>query len=108
MINGAGGSIGTMAVQLVKSFGAEVTVVDNTAKLDMLRSIGADKTIDYTQEDFTKSGETYDVIFDVVGQKILSCSKKSLKEKGIYLLANPQPPHKYVELKFRNKKFLKI
>jgi len=90
LINGAGGSIGTMAVQLVKSFGAEVTGVDSTRKLDMLRSISADKVIDYTQEDFTKSGETYDVIFDVVGKSSFSGCIRSLKKKGIYLLANPR------------------
>ncbi len=94
LINGAGGSIGTMAVQLVKSFGAEVTVVDSTRKLDMLRSIGADHVIDYTQEDFTKNGETYDVIFDVVGKNLLSRSKKSLKKEGFYLLSNPKPRQK--------------
>ena len=89
LINGAGGSIGTMAVQLAKSFGAEVTAVDSTRKLDMLRSIGADHVIDYTQEDFTKSGETYDVIFDVVGKGPFSGCLRSLKERGIYLLGNP-------------------
>ncbi|MFQ6023178.1 MAG: NAD(P)-dependent alcohol dehydrogenase, partial [Acidiferrobacterales bacterium] len=66
LVNGAGGSIGTFAVQLARYFGAEVTGVDSTKKLDMLRSIGADHVIDYTQEDFTKNAETYDVIFDVV------------------------------------------
>ena len=90
LINGAGGSIGTMAVQLVKSFGAEVTGVDSTRKLDMLRSIGVDQVIDYTKEDFTKSGETYDVIFDVVGKASFSGCIRSLKKKGIYLLANPR------------------
>ena len=90
LINGAGGSIGTMAVQLAKSFGAEVTAVDSTMKLDMLRSIGADKVIDYTQEDFTKSGETYDVILDVVGKSSFSGCISSLKKNGFYLIANPK------------------
>jgi len=89
LINGAGGSIGTFAVQLARYFGAEVTGVDSTGKLDMLRSIGADQVIDYTKEDFTKSGETYDVIFDVVGKSSFSHSIQSLKENGIYLSANP-------------------
>ncbi|HET7090365.1 MAG TPA: NAD(P)-dependent alcohol dehydrogenase [Anaerolineae bacterium] len=89
LINGAGGSIGTFAVQLAKYFGAEVTGVDSTGKLGMLRSIGADQVIDYTQEDFTKSGETYDVIFDVVGKSSFSRSMRSLKQNGRYLLANP-------------------
>ncbi len=86
LINGAGGSIGTFAVQFAKYFGAEVTGVDSTRKLDMLRSIGADQVIDYTQEDFTKSGETYDVIFDVVGKSSFSGCIRSLKKKGFYLL----------------------
>jgi len=90
LINGAGGTIGTFAIQLAKYFGAEVTGVDSTAKLDMLRSIGADQVIDYTQEDFTKSGETYDVIFDVVGKSSFSGSVRSLKQNGRYLLANPR------------------
>jgi 2-desacetyl-2-hydroxyethyl bacteriochlorophyllide A dehydrogenase len=89
LIIGAGGSIGTFAVQLARYFGAEVTGVDSTGKLDMLRSIGADHVIDYTQEDFTKSGETYDVIFDVVGKSSFSRSLRSLKQNGRYLLANP-------------------
>jgi NADPH:quinone reductase-like Zn-dependent oxidoreductase len=93
LINGAGGSIGTYAVQLAKYFGAEVTAVDNTAKLDMLRSIGADQVVDYTQEDFTKSDETYDVILDVVGKSSFSGSVRSLKQKGRYLLANPGLSH---------------
>jgi NADPH:quinone reductase-like Zn-dependent oxidoreductase len=84
------GSIGAHAVQLAKSFGAEVTGVDSTEKLDMLRSIGADHVIDYTKEDFTKSGETYDVIFDVVGKSSFSRCVRSLKQNGRYLLANPR------------------
>jgi 2-desacetyl-2-hydroxyethyl bacteriochlorophyllide A dehydrogenase len=89
LINGAGGSIGTCAVQLAKHFGAEVTAVDHTAKLDMLRSIGADHVIDYTQEDFTKSGQTYDVIFDTIGKSSFSGSLRTLNENGTYLNANP-------------------
>ena len=89
LINGAGGSIGTFAVQLAKHYGAEVTGVDGAGKLDMLRSIGADRVIDYTKEDFTKSGETYDVIFDVVGKSPFSGSVRSLSQNGRYLLGNP-------------------
>jgi NADPH:quinone reductase-like Zn-dependent oxidoreductase len=89
LILGAGGSIGTFAVQLAKYFGAEVTGVDSTSKLEMLRSIGADHVIDYTQEDFTRNGETYDVIFDVPGRSSFSGSIRSLKQNGRYLLANP-------------------
>jgi len=90
LINGAGGSIGTFGVQLTKYFGAEVTAVDSTGKLEMLRSIGADHVIDYTQEDFTKRGEIYDVIFDVVGKSSFSGSIRSLKQNGWYLIANPR------------------
>ena len=89
LINGAGGSIGTFGVQLARQFGAEVTAVDSAEKLEMLRSIGAERVIDYKQEDYTESGETYDVIFDVVGKAQLSRSNKSLKQNGRYLLANP-------------------
>jgi len=91
LINGAGGTIGTFAVQLAKYFGAEVTGVDSTGKLDMLRSIGADRVIDYTQEDFTKRGETYDFILDVVGRSSFSGSVRSLKQNRRYLIANPGP-----------------
>ena len=90
LINGAGGSIGTFAVQLAKHFGAEVTAVDNTEKLDMLRSIGADQVIDYTHEDFTERGEIYDVIFDVVGVISFSPNDRALKQNGTYLTANPR------------------
>jgi len=89
LINGAGGTIGTFAVQLAKYFGAEVTGVDSTRKLDMLRSIGADQVIDYTQEDFTQRGETYDFILDVVSKSSFSGSIRSLTQNGRYLIANP-------------------
>jgi NADPH:quinone reductase-like Zn-dependent oxidoreductase len=90
LINGAGGSIGTFAIQLARYWGAEVTAVDSTEKLDMLRSIGADHVIDYTQEDFTKNGETYDVIFDVIGKSSFSRSVRALTQNGQYLLGNPR------------------
>ena len=89
LINGASGSIGTLAVQLAKFYGAEVTGVCSTSNLEMARFIGADHVIDYTREDFTKNGKTYHVIFDVVGKSPYSSSLKSLKENGYYLLANP-------------------
>jgi NADPH:quinone reductase-like Zn-dependent oxidoreductase len=89
LINGAGGTIGTFAVQLAKYLGADVTCVDSTGKLDMLCSIGADQVIDYTQEDFTESGETYDCILDVVSKCSFSGSVRSLKLNGCYLIANP-------------------
>jgi NADPH:quinone reductase-like Zn-dependent oxidoreductase len=88
LINGAGGTVGTFAVQIAKSFGAEVTGVDNMGKLDMLRSIGADHVIDYTQEDFTKKGETYDFILDVVGKSSFSGSIRALEQNGRYLIVN--------------------
>jgi NADPH:quinone reductase-like Zn-dependent oxidoreductase len=89
LIIGAGGSIGTFALQLARHFGAEVTGVDSPSKLDMLRSIGADHVIDYTQEDFTKNGETYDVILDVMGKSSFSGSVRSLKPNGRFFLGNP-------------------
>jgi NADPH:quinone reductase-like Zn-dependent oxidoreductase len=88
LIIGAGGSIGTFAVQLARYFGAQVAGVDSTGKLDMLRSLGADHVIDYTKEDFTQKGETYDVILDVMGKSPFSGSLRSLKQNGRYLLGN--------------------
>ena len=90
LINGAGGSIGTCGVQLAKHHGAEVTAVDSGPKLDMLRSIGADHVIDYTKQDFWRSGERYDVVFDIIGKAPFSGCVRSLNSKGRYILANPR------------------
>jgi NADPH:quinone reductase-like Zn-dependent oxidoreductase len=87
LIIGAGGSIGTFVIQLARHFGAEVTGVDSTEKLDMLRSIGANHVIDYTKEDYTNTGETYDLIIDVVGKSSVSRRLKLLKPNGNYFLA---------------------
>jgi NADPH:quinone reductase-like Zn-dependent oxidoreductase len=86
LINGAGGGVGTFAVQIAKSYGAEVTGVDSPSKLDMLRSIGADHVIDYTQEDFTKSGQHYDLLLDVVASRSIFEYKRALSPNGIFVL----------------------
>jgi len=85
LVYGASGSVGSFAVQLAKYLGAEVTGVCSTTNLDWVKALGADKVIDYTEEDFTQSGETYDVIFDAVGKSSSSRSKGSLNEKGVFL-----------------------
>jgi NADPH:quinone reductase-like Zn-dependent oxidoreductase len=87
LINGASGGVGTFAVQIAKSFGTEVTAVCSTRNLDMVRSIGADQVIDYTQEDFTKSGQRYDLILAVNGYHPISAYKRALSSKGIYVMA---------------------
>jgi len=86
LINGAGGGVGTVAVQLAKAYGADVTAVDSTEKLDMLRSIGADNVADYTQEDFTRTGERYDLILDIAGTKPWSDVRRALTSEGTYVL----------------------
>jgi NADPH:quinone reductase-like Zn-dependent oxidoreductase len=86
LVYGASGSVGTFAVQIARHyFGAKVTGVCSTSNLELVSSLGADQVIDYTQEDFTQSGETYDVVFDAVGKLSPSRSKSSLKKEGIYL-----------------------
>lgn len=94
LINGAGGTIGPFAIQISKYYGAEVTAVDSAKKLDILQSIGADHVIDYQTENFTKSGEIYDVIFDIIGKAPYSGCIKSLKENGIFLISNPKGARK--------------
>ena len=89
LINGASGSIGTTAVQIARYFGAEVTGVCSTTYLELVKSLGADHVIDYTQEDFTKTGQTWDVIFDVENKSSFSRCKGSLTQKGVYLKTFP-------------------
>jgi len=85
LINGAAGGVGTFSVQIAKSFGADVTGVCSTRNVDRVRSIGADRVVDYTQEDFTKSGQRYDLIFDLVGNHSLSACRRVLNPKGTYV-----------------------
>jgi NADPH:quinone reductase-like Zn-dependent oxidoreductase len=86
LINGAGGGMGTFAVQIAKLYGAEVTGVDGTRKLDMLRSIGVDHVIDYTEEDYTKSGQRYDLILDVVAYRSFFDYRRALNPDGIFMV----------------------
>jgi len=85
LVYGASGSVGTAAVQLAKHFGAEVTAVCNTKNVELVRSLGADRVIDYTQEDFTKVGETYDVVFDAVGKTSFRLCRDLLKHGGLFV-----------------------
>jgi NADPH:quinone reductase-like Zn-dependent oxidoreductase len=105
LIYGASGSVGTYAVQIAKYFGAEVTGVCSTTNLEMVKSIGSDKVIDYTKEDFTQSTETYDVIFDAVGKIPSSKRKRSLTKSGIYISALALSGN--IKLKARDLIFLK-
>jgi 2-desacetyl-2-hydroxyethyl bacteriochlorophyllide A dehydrogenase len=88
LIYGASGALGTMAVQLAKNFGAEVTAVCSTSNLELMKSLGADHVIDYTQEDFTRNGKKYDVVFDTIGKSSIRKSLKSLSDHGHLLLAS--------------------
>lgn len=88
LINGASGGIGSAAVQLAKHFGAEVTGVCGTQRVQFVKSLGADKVLDYTKEDFTQNGQTYDLIFDILGKSSFARCKGSLKENGLYFLAS--------------------
>jgi NADPH:quinone reductase-like Zn-dependent oxidoreductase len=88
LINGASGGIGSVALQLAKYYGAQVTGVCSTPRLGYVESLGADKVIDYTKGDFTQSGETYDLIFDILGKSSFSRCKGSLTQNGRYLLAS--------------------
>lgn len=91
LIHGASGSIGTVSIQLAKYFGAEVTGVCSGANIKLAESLGADHVIDYTKEDFTKTGQTYDIIFDTVGKSSFSRCKAALKQGGVYLTTVPSP-----------------
>ncbi len=86
VINGAGGGVGTFAVQIAKAYGTSVTAVDSAEKLDMLRSIGADRVIDYTKEDFTRSGEPYDIILDIASNRSWPDCRRALTSDGSYVL----------------------
>jgi NADPH:quinone reductase-like Zn-dependent oxidoreductase len=85
LVYGASGSIGTAAVQVARHLGADVTAVCNTKNVELVRSLGADRVIDYTHEDFTKNGETYDIVFDAVGKHSFRRSRRSLKPGGVYI-----------------------
>ena len=93
LINGASGGVGTFAVQIAKSFGAEVTAVCSTQNVDMARSIGADHVIDYTKEDFTKNGQHYDLILAANGYHSISDYRRALSPKGMYVMTGGSMAH---------------
>ena len=93
LINGAGGNVGPFAVQIARAFGAEVTGVDHTDKLEMLRSIGADDVIDYTQEDYTTTGSRYDWILDIAPYHSILASRRSLRPDGVYVMVPANMTH---------------
>ncbi len=96
LVNGASGGVGTFAVQIAKALGAEVTGVCSTRNVDLVRSIGADHVIDYTREDFTRSGQRYDLLFDLVGNHSLSECRRALNPSGVYLASFGQPEHRWL------------
>jgi NADPH:quinone reductase-like Zn-dependent oxidoreductase len=110
LIIGAGGSIGTFSIQLARHFGAEVTGVDNTAKQDLMRSLGANRVIDYTKEDYTRETASYDLIIDVVGKGSVARRLRLLKPGGIYFLAYARLSHIALAwwVSLTAKKYLKI
>jgi NADPH:quinone reductase-like Zn-dependent oxidoreductase len=105
LVYGASGSVGTYAVQLAKYFGAEVTGVCSAQNLDLVKSLGADQVIDYTREDFSKNGQTYDVILEAVDKSSFSACMKSLKEEGIYMnVTTPLPGVRMLWTKITSRK----
>ncbi len=100
LINGASGGVGTFAVQIAKSFGAEVTAVCSTQNVDLARRLGADRVIDYAREDFTKEGRTYDLIFAANGYLPLSAYKRALTPQGIYVMSGGAPAQMFQALLF--------
>lgn len=108
LVNGAGGSIGTLVIQLGKYFGAHVTAIDNTDKLDTLLEAGADHVIDYTKEDFTRGEQTYDIIFDVIGKSHYKRSMKRLNADGSYVFSDFESKHKWQHRLSSNPKNIRV
>jgi NADPH:quinone reductase-like Zn-dependent oxidoreductase len=98
LINGASGGVGTFAVQIAKAFGANVTAVCSTRNVEMVRSIGADQVIDYTKEDFTQTGQHYDVVLDLVGSRSLSDCRRALTSRGTYVVVGVSDPGRWIGL----------